>query len=227
VGMAFAINDSGQAVGATGTCANTVLPGFAVAPHAVWWEPDGTVHLLPNLGGTAPKTSILGAGNVAESINRHGIIAGQSTLSNNTVWHPVLWQDGIISDLGVLTGDLVGAALDINDRGDVVGASISAPGPSSGNPRAWFWHDGVMTDLNTIVPSDSPLYLLTAFSINDAGEITGFGATEGGDLHGFLATPCRQDCSAGSSGQARHPENAMNLSEKARHVLLLSGFRGH
>ena len=29
VGMAFWINDHGQAVGASGRCANTILPGFA------------------------------------------------------------------------------------------------------------------------------------------------------------------------------------------------------
>ena len=35
VGMAFGINDAGQAVGTSGTCGNTVLPGFAAGPHAV------------------------------------------------------------------------------------------------------------------------------------------------------------------------------------------------
>jgi len=74
-----------------------------------------------------PNAAVLGAGNVAFSINEHRMIAGQSTLSNNNVWHSVLWQDGVISDLGVLLQDLVGIAASINNKGDVVGASVSAP----------------------------------------------------------------------------------------------------
>src|ERR1022692_420275 len=42
VGMALGINDRGQAVGASGRCANTILPPFAAGPHAVLWERDGS-----------------------------------------------------------------------------------------------------------------------------------------------------------------------------------------
>jgi probable HAF family extracellular repeat protein len=229
VGMAFGINDSGQVVGATGLCRNTVLPGFAAAPHAVLWDPDGSVHILPNLGGSAPDTTILGPGNVAFAINNHGIIAGLSALHDNTTFHPVLWQDGIIADLGVLSGDLVGAALDLNNRGEVVGASVSAPGPATGNPRAFVWKDGVMTDLNTLVPADSPLYLLTAFALSDSGDIVGFGATNDGDIHGFLATLCYENSSACSSDNAsivKLGKQSVALSENARRMLLRSGLRG-
>jgi hypothetical protein len=51
--MALWINDLGQAVGASGSCANTVLPPLALGPHAVLWERDGSVTNLGNLGGTA------------------------------------------------------------------------------------------------------------------------------------------------------------------------------
>lgn len=234
VGMAFGINDSGHVVGASGTCANTTLPGFASAPHAVLWDPDGTVHYLPGLGGLAPDLTVLGVGNVAFAINNHGVITGQSARSDNTTFHPVLWQGDILSDLGVLPGDLVGAGLDINNRGEVVGASISAPGPATGNPRAFLWQTGVMTDLNTLVPADTPLYLLTAFAINDSGEIVGFGATDQGDLHAFLATPCREEssaCSAAAAAAAGLREHTAKgspaLTENARKMLLRSGLRGH
>lgn len=226
--MALGVNDLGQVVGATGTCANTVLPGFVAAPHAVYWDKSGTAHSLPNLGGSAPDTTVLGVGNFACAINNHGVMAGQSAL-NNTVWHPVLWQNGVISDLGVLPGDLVGIAAAVNNRGDVVGASVSAPGPATGNPRAYLWQNGVMTDLNTLVPADSPLFLLTAFAINDAREIVGFGATNDGEIHGFLATPCR-GCST-DSGATRSQGRALKtrpvLSDDTRKVLLRSGLRGH
>jgi probable HAF family extracellular repeat protein len=76
-------------------------------------------------------------------------------------------------------------ALGINDRGEVVGASLDA----NFSPRAFLWENGVMTDLNTITPASSGLYLLLAESINSSGEIVGIGATNAGEIHGFLATP--------------------------------------
>jgi len=226
VGEANAINGSGEAVGASGTCANTTLPGFTAAPHAVLWDKDGTPHSLPSLGGAAPDVKVLGAGNVAFAINGHGIVAGQATLSNNTTFHPVLWQDGVIADLGVLAGDLVGAALAINSIGDVVGASVSAPGPATGNPRAFIWRNGTMTDLNLIAAGATPLYLLTAFGISDNGEIVGFGATPAGELHAFLATPCQSGVGSCSSNITGAATVAPRLSERTRKTLLRLGLRG-
>jgi probable HAF family extracellular repeat protein len=96
-------------------------------------------------------------------------------------------------DLGVLNGDAVGAGLSINNWGDIVGASVTAPGPASGNPRAFLWHKGKMSDLNALIPANASMYLLTAFSINDVGQIAGFGVVtsgpDAGNIHGFLATP--------------------------------------
>ena len=127
----------------------------------------------------------------------------------------------------------MGIATAINNRGEVVGASVSAPGPATGNPRAFVWRNGVMTDLNSLVPADSPLHLLTAFAINDLGEIVGFGATEGGDLHGFLATPCGTSSACGTEsatsapGTKRPTNRRIVLSEAARKTLLRTGLRGH
>jgi len=49
-----------------------------------------------------------------------------------------------------------------------------------------------MTDLNTLIPKDSPWYLLQGLSINDAGQIVGYG-TINGNVHAFIATPCDRD----------------------------------
>jgi hypothetical protein len=57
------------------------------------------------------------------------------------------------------------------------------------NAKAAVWKNGTATDLNTLVPADSPLYLLNASSINDRGQIAGLGVTSTGELHGYLATP--------------------------------------
>jgi len=92
-------------------------------------------------------------------------------------------------DRGTLPGDIVSAGLGINNRDEVVGNSVSAPGPLMGNPRPFLWRDGVMVDLNTLIPADSPLKLLTASGINDRGQITGSGVTSNGEIHAYLATP--------------------------------------
>jgi hypothetical protein len=54
----------------------------------------------------------------------------------------------------------------------VVGVAVDA----AGNPTAVIWQNGVkgvMANLNSLIPKDSPLQLLTACSINSRGEIIG------------------------------------------------------
>jgi probable HAF family extracellular repeat protein len=193
VGMALGLNDLGQAVGTTGTCANTLIPGLVAGPHAVLWDIDGSVHNLGNLGGTVNIT-MLGSGTVAFSINNLGQVTGQSDMPGDQTFHPFLWtrKTGMV-DLGLLEGDAVGAGLAINNRGDIVGSSITSPGPAGGNAKAFLWHKGHMSDLNALIPANSSMYLLAAFSINDEGQIAGFGVVtsgpDAGIIHGFLATP--------------------------------------
>ena len=191
VGMALGINDQGQVAGMSGSCANTIIPPFVAAPHAVLWEADGSVHDLGNLGGTV-NTDLLSIGNAALAINNRGQVAGVSALPGNQSTHAFLWTKKTgIRDLGTLPGDVNSAGLAINDRGDVVGGSIDGD-LASGNPRPFIWQNGVMSDLNDLIPADSPLYLLVAFWINDAGEIAGFGVTGTGEIHAFLATPTKR-----------------------------------
>jgi probable HAF family extracellular repeat protein len=73
-----------------------------------------------------------------------------------------------------------------NDQGEVVGLSID----KTGVPRAFLRRNGVMLDLNTLLPTNSPIYALVAQFINSRGEITGFGVNGSGQTHAFLATPC-------------------------------------
>jgi probable HAF family extracellular repeat protein len=208
VGMAFGINDRRQAVGTTGLCSNTIIPGFAIGPHAVMWDSDGTVHDLGNLGGTS-NPSVLGVGNVAFAINNRGQVVGLSATAGSTSTHPFLWtrQTGM-QDLGVLDGDLLGAGLAIDNAGVVVGASVSSPGLIGGTPRAAIWLNGQGADLNTLIAGNSPfLSLLTAFAINDRGQIVGFALTESGEIHGFLATPSKDPAAALSIAPSTLPEN--------------------
>jgi len=85
------------------------------------------------------------------------------------------------------------------------------------NPRAFLWEKGVMTDLNTLVAGDSPLYLLTGCSINSRGEITGLGLTSGGEIHTYLATPTHASAISESTSQGVVARRV--LSDDARKLL--------
>ena len=203
VAEALWINDRGQAVGASGSCANTELPPLANGPHAVIWDTDGSVTDLGNLGGTA-NPSISGVGNIGLAINNQGQVAGVSALAGSTTTRAFFWtRETGMHDLGTLSGDVQSAGTSINDRAEVVGPSID----SSGNLSPFLWRDGAMTDLNTLIPANSPLYLLFPSAINSRGEIAGFGATSTGDIHAFLAIPTH-----GSSGMESNATGPAPLS---------------
>jgi hypothetical protein len=55
--------------------------------------------------------------------------------------------------------------------------------------HAFLWKDGVMVDLNDLIPKHSPWILQSAAGINDSGQIAGQGVING-EVHAFLATPC-------------------------------------
>jgi probable HAF family extracellular repeat protein len=203
VAAATAINDRGDVVGSSGNCALPyyVLPGV----HAVLWR-NGSVFDLGNLGGKM--------NNVAQAINNAGQIAGYSDLPGDTldppdiVTHAALWQKGAKpTDLGTLPGgkgDVFIIANDINSKGQVVGSSCDA----NFNCRAWLWENGVMIDLNSLVPTGS-LYLTWGSGINDRGEIAGSAFDPStGDIPGFLAIPAPAAQIAGDSARKMVlPEN--------------------
>lgn len=183
--FSFGINDRGQAVGSSGTCATQGLPpAYVTGLHAVLWEKDGTPKYLGTLGD-ANNTMF----NAAGSINNLGEVVGTSQYTNGTI-HSFLWtkQTGM-QDIGTLPGafaTIAGCCHTINNRDEVVGFSFDANGST-----AFFWKNHVIADLNTLIPADSPLHLLAAESINDAGEITGQGCVMPActELHAFRATP--------------------------------------
>jgi probable HAF family extracellular repeat protein len=67
-----------------------------------------------------------------------------------------MWQNGEISNLGAVGDDVLSSASSINNRGDVVGYSITTSFAS----RAFRWQKGVMIDLNTLIPANSGWVLL-------------------------------------------------------------------
>jgi probable HAF family extracellular repeat protein len=210
-GVAQQINDNGQVVGGSGTCApfNTNFLYNLLPVHALLWE-KGKATDLGNLGGQTGQAG----GNIAYDINNQGQVVGNSDLPGDTTFHAFRWTKRTgMQDLGTLSGDVASVSLSINDAGSVVGASLDA----NFNPRAFLWEKGVMTDLNTLIAGDSPLYLLTGCSINSRGEITGLGLTSTGEIHTYLASPTRDGAITESISQGMM--NPTVLSDDARELL--------
>lgn len=169
------INELGQVVG----WAQTGDPGYVT--HAFVWE-DGVMTDLGTLPGDV--------GSAAGDINEVGQICGSSS-------HPVppyfstsracLWEDNSVIDLGVLPGYAKSSASGINDSGQVIGHLTT--GLSGGSTVAFLWEDGVMTDLNTLIPPGSGWTLKSASDINNDGQIVCWGETPNGQYHGCLLTP--------------------------------------
>jgi probable HAF family extracellular repeat protein len=174
-GFASSINDNGQVVGSSGDC----VVGSASTLHALLWHEEGDVKDLGNLGGTL---------NQAVGINNIGQVVGGSTLTGDATPHAFLWtEDNGMKDLGTLPGDFGSFAFSINDSGQVVGFSNDV----NGNLRPFLWQDGVMTDLNAVIPAGFPLFLLWGSDINSRGEIAGWALDPtSGETHAYLAIPC-------------------------------------
>ena len=175
---ATAINEKGQVVGISGAC--DIAVGEFSALHSVLWD-HGTVTDIGNLGGDAWHTPM--------DINEQGDIVGFSNpagvLGADFNPHAFLWTRASgIKDLGTLPGDENSQALGINGRRQVVGVSC---GPDI--CRAFLWQDGVMRDLNDLVPA-YPHHLFVAQHINDVGVIVGRTIPQGTNQQvPFVATP--------------------------------------
>lgn len=179
-GVAYAVNDEGDAVGASGTCApfNFVWFFNFQPTRALLWR-NGRATDLGNLGGSL--------NNMAHDINNFGQVVGGSDLAGDDTSHAFLWSGSKMQDLGTLSGDFYSFGLGINDSGQVVGLSANA---DFSVVRAFVRQNGALVDLNTLVSGNNPLFLMTACSINAKGQIIGLALDPNtGETHGYLANP--------------------------------------
>ena len=95
-----------------------------------------------------------------------------------------------MKDIGTLPGDTFSFAIGNNDNGQVVGFSVD----SIGNSRGFIWENGVMRDINSLIPIDSPLIVIEADDLNVLGQIIGLVFnTENGQVQGFVANPVSEN----------------------------------
>jgi probable HAF family extracellular repeat protein len=183
VANAFGINNRGQVVGNSGVCADTTPPPYVTSAHAVLWERDGTPINLGSLGGPISGAS---------AINSRGDVSGTSTTADGST-RPFLWtpESRTLLELDPPAGFPIavnGCCKTINDRREIVGFMFNADFTQQ---HAFLWKNGVMVDLNDLIPKHSPWILQSAAGINDSGQIAGQGVING-EVHAFLATPCHR-----------------------------------
>jgi len=199
-GTALAINDLGHSAGTSGVCsAFNNVDFFNIQPvYAVLWD-NGRAIDLGSLGGVT--------NNLALAINNNDDVVGSSDLGGDITFHGFLWtkETGKMHDLAPINGDVYSVGLAVSNAGEITGVSLDA----DFTPRAVIWRQGVPTDLNTLIPSSSSLYLMTGCSVNDSGQIIGLAVDRSGNYHGYLAIPGwdEGDWDSQSSGSV-HPSES-------------------
>jgi len=198
---AFGVNEFGQTVGQAETsrpnaedfCGFNAY-GFAssTACRPFLWQ-DGVMTKLPTLGGY---------NGFANSINNRGVVAGIAETDATDAapgcpvhqFEPVVWERGRIHSLPPYSGDSDGVAAQVNDKGQVVGASgtCGSFNPNTGlylvENHALLWENGIATDLGNL-GGEGGLAGNHACAINNHGQVVGHSdLPNDASFHGFLWT---------------------------------------
>lgn len=154
-----------------------------------------------------------GRGCIAYSINENNQVTGRSHAADG-IEHAFIYDGGIMHDLGTLAGDIASYGSDINNNGHVVGTSTK-----DGVYSAFLYDGNNMLDLcqltDCILNGWSSLEWAT--SINDNGDITGYGEIFDGTIfrtHAFLITavPTPPVMVTIDIKPSKRPLNIINLS---------------
>jgi probable HAF family extracellular repeat protein len=169
-----AVNDGGQ------------IAGYGVhnGHTRAFLDSGGVVTDLGSLTGSTGNSFGFSLDDGAEVVGRSS--------ARNTEGRAFLSSGGIMTNLGALNSGSASfsTAYDVNNSTQVVGGSTFGRSVL-GNPNpthAFVWQSGTMTDLNKLLPKNSPWELADAFGINDTGSIVGNGSVSG-QTHAFLAIP--------------------------------------
>ena len=181
--MAVAINNSGQVVGVSRVNYYTDVHGFI---HDGTMRDLGLVYSMNDINDVG---QVVGARVEPDQFPDFRVAFRCDTSSGKAVFQSLGLPPG--------TGTIGSEAFGINNRGDIVGCAFGSVDALSGLPDDLVnWHACITFhdspskthDLNNYVAKDSGWRLLTAYGINDMGQIVGQGTFQGA-LHAYLLTP--------------------------------------
>ncbi len=175
-GFASGMNNRGQVVGLSDLAGDQQW-------HAYAWDQHRKLQDLGTFGGSNSS---------AIANNDAGHVIGWAHVPGDKALRAFLWRNGKKANLGALHNDPCSIAYSLNSNDQVVGVSV--PGCDFNNESAYsafLWEqDGGIVDLNTLISRRSDLHLSSPETINDRGEIAGFGFLATGEQHAFVLIPC-------------------------------------
>lgn len=157
ISAATGLNNRGDVIGSSRTASDE--------DRIFVWQ-DG---VMTDLGIPSPSE--------VRDINDLGQVVGYYGI--NEEMRAFLWQNGVMEDLGTLGGCCETYAAAINERGQIVGYSITA----SGQKHAFVWQAGIMTDLGVL---GGDYVFSQAVAINNQGQVIGTSYTTDGRGRAFL-----------------------------------------
>jgi hypothetical protein len=156
--------------------ADTASQGFGVSPtggvavgrsirtggsSAFSWTQAGGIVGLPNIADRAFC--------VSNSANGTGTVVGTcATTLFGSSRLPIVWQNGVVSQLTLPDGQTLGDANDVNSSGVAVGSVNSGSAQ-----RAAIYNSSTGTIISQTTSNGS--FFVTAFGVNDAGRVVGQG----------------------------------------------------
>src|SRR5262245_47425119 len=153
----------GNFISPGGIATGRSVTGNFTATRAYSWTQAGGIVALPNLSNPARN---FGVGN---GVNDNGVVVGTgSTTSFGSNPLPLIWQGGVVTQLPLPAGQTLGRATAVNSSNVAVGSV------NSGSAEVGAMYAGGVGTVITQTTSNGS-FLRTAFGINNAGRIVGFG----------------------------------------------------
>lgn len=169
-------NKAGQAAG--------WINGGVIGQWGGFWNNDAAHTVVP----LAPLPT--GNHSIAWGMNDIGQAVGESN-SGMLSSRAVLWQNDAthsIFEIGTLPGDTLSNAQFINNAGQVVG--FSGTGIQGSVSRVYFYQNGTMADLSSLVDTSNGTWEITTVSaLNNAGQMIAGGRRDGQVTFNILLTP--------------------------------------
>ena len=172
VSFAAGVNNSGVVVG-------SAADSYTIPNHAFIYSNGVTTNLAP-FGNSE---------SYARGINNIGQVVGEYYDVKRAAFHAFIYHEGVFTDIGDAESPLT-VAYGTNDSGQIVGTTWVLRNDSCRDcieyeTHAFFYENGALIDLNTLLPSNSEWKLFEAYAINNKGKIVGYGLVHG-QLHAFL-----------------------------------------